>query len=122
MPTGRMSSTARLRAPRSKYQEGRPRTTTRDPSASGGEVPVTTSVGHVSCSETLADGSRSTMNVVRDRGRRVSWVIWPSTQTEPSRWIQAPMCWEITRTGTGCSGEVCSAIARSLRALPTMGA
>ncbi|GAB3064988.1 hypothetical protein GCM10027186_15980 [Micromonospora schwarzwaldensis] len=36
-------------------------------------------------------------------GRRLICATWPSTQTQPSRAIQAPTFWLTTRTGHGSS-------------------
>ena len=60
--------------------------------------------GHVRVNELSTDGSRRVRNAVLVPGRRLNWVICPSTQTAPSRWIYAAIWSETTRTGHGCSG------------------
>ena len=45
-------------------------------------------------------------------GRRLTWVIWPSTQTAPSRPTHWEMARAICRTGAGADGEVSRAMPR----------
>ena len=82
---------------------------TRLPSVTGTGDSEMSFGGHVSVSELSTDGSRSVRNAVRVPGRRLSWVICPSTQTVPSRWIHAAIWSETTRTGHGCSGVLLAA-------------
>ena len=68
-----------------------------------------TSGGQVTVNDMSAAGSRSVMNAVRVPGRRDSWVICPSTQTWPSRWIHSAILTLTVRTGHGSSAELAAA-------------
>ena len=68
----------------------------------------------VSWTDIAAAVSRRVRKTVDEPGRCVSCATWPSTQTGPSRSIQVPIAWDITRTGAGCSGEVSNATRASL--------
>ena len=55
------------------------------------------------------EASRNTRNAVRVPGRRLIWVICPSTQMLPSRSIHWATFAATERTGYGCSAELAGA-------------
>ena len=75
------------------------------PSVSFTGALITRSRGQVSDSDMSAAGSRSVMYAVFEFGRRVSWAIWPSTQTAPSLSIQPATRMATPRTGNGLSAD-----------------
>ncbi len=67
--------------------------------------------GHRDVGDRVAQGHEDRLHA----GRRVTWAIWPSTQTLPSRSIHDEIALAICRTGAGWVGEVSRATAVSLR-------
>ena len=61
-----------------------------------------------------ATESRSVMKTVAMPGRRLTWAIWPSTHTAPSRSTQPEIAFAICRTGAGACGEVSRAMCGDL--------
>ena len=95
--------------PRPTKNESLPKTTTRLPSCNGTGERRSRSGSQVTDSDMSADGSRSTRKAVRAPGRRVIWVICPSTQTLPSRSIHWESLRATVRTGQGDSAELAGA-------------
>ena len=85
-------------------------TTTLAPSTSGVARLSTTLRGAVSGTEMSATASRRVMKMVLSPGRRLTWAIWPSTHTTPSRSTYCATRLAICRTGAGDCAEVSRAM------------
>jgi hypothetical protein len=86
--------------------------TTLAPSTSGGFRLSNRVRAQVTGTEMSAAESRIVMKTVPTPGRRLTWVIWPSTHTAPSRPTHCEMARAICRTGAGADGEVSRAMPR----------